>query len=902
MAKEKLDKKILENNNFEAIMIGLMMILISAIGLIGKGPVGEFLQYNMLFLFGMYYILVYLFIVFLGIYLIVKKHFLNIKFNMYLVAGILFFLILLSASNISNEQITLTNFASLYLENLSSAGISLFSVEGINEVLHSGGGFFGYLLQGALTTCFSYIGYIVALSIFGVVALLICLKEPIFHLFKFFKNMKKRESEEKVEEPKRTLEANELLETSENEENDEEEVEQVDENKYSLETYAAQSLEKIQEPTEDLDITKSKTVDIKMDHPTINVSYNTYTIDKVDSVDASRFNKEEKKSSFDFTDVNPIEEDDLVSIPSIKPSYEVKEERIVKEKPVVTKLEVETADIPVVTKEITNNNTPVIEKIVPQEEVKIFNETSTGIQKDVSSSIIGDLTNREKMEDKQYEDSSIHKKKSLKDYHYPPIDIFKDHPNENATHENIALAETRLVKLNETFTEFRVGARCESYTIGPSVTRFNVRMNEGVKVGTLESVKNEIGQKLGGVKNVRLELVVEGKDTSSIELGNAKAEAVSFKDCLNAIASKTKEKDKLLVPLGKGIDNEVESVNIDELPHLLVAGTTGSGKSVFINTIIAALLMRNRPDELKLMLIDPKQVEFTKYDGLPHLLCPVVTSDKQGIKAFKKLVEEMERRYTLFREKGKGVTKISEYNALAPKLGLDPLPNIVVIVDEFSDFMSEHGKEIEPNVKRLCQKSRACGIYLIICTQRPSVNVVTGDIKAVVPSRIGLKLPSFTDSRTILDEGGAEQLIGHGDMLCKLPGHSSMIRVQGSYIPTDEIIDLIDYIKSQAELDYDPNFTDLDTVEESSNFMEAALSDQGAAGDELLDQARAHVISTHIASTSNLQSRFGIGFPRADKLLMLLEDEGVLGRNPNGRRIVKVTKEEWNEAHPDKQI
>ena len=889
MAKEKFNKKILENNNFECVMIGIMMILISLIGLIGKGPVGEFLQYCLLFLFGMYYILVYLFIIFLGVYLIIKKSFLKIRFNMFFVATLLIFVVLLAASSRANETITLTNFAPLYLENLHSSDITLFNVEGLSAVLHSGGGFFGFLLQGFMVTCFTYVGYIVALALFGVIAVLILLKNPIIFIVKYFKSLRKVKAEDKKVDETKKEEQEELTE-----ENDTsllslpiEEEQEEQEEKFDIADYAEQSLAPVEE--EDvLPVTKSQTVDIKMVNPTINVSYNTFKIDKVDSVEDVKPQKKEEifeSETYDFNDIKPKAETIIPTISSVE-----------------HKTIYQTQEVPVVSKEVNNNNTTIIEHHYDKPHI---DKVTSPIEQVNATPIIGDSTDRSRPKDQEFIDEAP-KKKSLNGYKYPPITIFKDHINEDVTAENKVLAENRLEKLNETFQEYKIGARCESYTIGPSVTRFNVRMNEGVKVGQLESVKNEIGLKLGGVKNVRLELVVEGKDTSSIELGNSKAESVSFKDCLNAIASRTKPKDKLLVPLGKGIDNNVESVNIDELPHLLVAGTTGSGKSVFINTIIAALLMRNRPDELKLMLIDPKQVEFVKYEGLPHLLCPIVTDARQGKMAFKKLVEEMERRYTLFREKGKGVTKISEFNAIAPKLGLEPLPNIVVIVDEFSDFMSEYGKEIEPNVKRLCQKSRACGIYLIICTQRPSVNVVTGDIKAVVPSRIGLKLPSFTDSRTILDEGGAEQLIGYGDMLCKLPGHSSMIRVQGSYIPTDEIIDLIDFIKNEAEVEYDNNFLNLDAQNDDNgngNFMAGVQGMGGDNNDEFLDAAREHVLTSRIASTSNLQSRFGIGFPRADKLLMLLENEGVVARNASGnRRIVKMTVSEWNTLHPDKPI
>jgi S-DNA-T family DNA segregation ATPase FtsK/SpoIIIE len=294
--------------------------------------------------------------------------------------------------------------------------------------------------------------------------------------------------------------------------------------------------------------------------------------------------------------------------------------------------------------------------------------------------------------------------------------------------------------------------------------------------------------------------------------------------------------------------------------------------------------MRNTPDELKLMLIDPKKVEFSKYANLPHLLCPIITDAKEGKEALKRLVQEMERRYEMLSEKG--ASKISEYNEFAELQGFEKMPNIVLVCDEFSDFMSEYGKEIEQSVKRLAQKARACGIYLIICTQRPSVNVITGDIKAVVPSRIGLLVPQYVDSKTILDEGGAESLLGNGDMLCRIPRHNSLVRVQGAFISGVEILQICQYIKDQVEVCYDRNFLDLvpqQVVTFHSN------GERRKEIDELHEECKAHVIKTRIASTSNLQSNFGIGYARADHILNCLEEEGVVKRVNGGRRIVVAT-------------
>ena len=415
-------------------------------------------------------------------------------------------------------------------------------------------------------------------------------------------------------------------------------------------------------------------------------------------------------------------------------------------------------------------------------------------------------------------------------------------------------------------------------------------MNEGVRVNTLSSVSNEISIALNGNKTVRLEMVVEGRDTSSIEVGNEKPTGVSFRECFEQIKDRTSPKDKLLIPLGKDIEGRVVTTSMDELPHLLVAGTTGSGKSVFVNTIIATFIMRNTPDELKLMLIDPKKVEFSKYANLPHLLCPIITDAKEGKEALKRLVAEMERRYELLSQRG--AAKISEYNEFAEIQGFEKMSSIVLVCDEFSDFMSEHGKEIEQSVKRLAQKARACGIYLIICTQRPSVSVITGDIKAVIPSRVGLLVPQYVDSKTILDEGGAESLLGNGDMLCRIPRHNSLVRVQGAFISGVEIVTITQFIIDQREVEYDQSFLNLvpqTTISFHGN------GERRKELDKLHEECKAHVIRTRIASTSNLQSNFGIGYARADHILNCLEDEGVVKRANGNRRIVVATASEAEE-------
>ncbi len=555
-----------------------------------------------------------------------------------------------------------------------------------------------------------------------------------------------------------------------------------------------------------------------------------------------------------------------------------------KEKPVINNIEVskKVEEPQKVVNNTYNSTTNYYSKPTSQSSFEKVNN-SQSVENVVSTPTI-EVINESKQEQVKVNENVTIKPKPKKPYVLPPFEILKYHPSEDTKTLNENAAADKAAKINKTFQEYKIGAQVISYTIGPSVTRFNVKMNEGVRVNDLTKVVDEVSIALNGDKSVRLETVVEGRNTSSIEVGNVKATPVDFKECFEAIKDKTGDKNKLLIPLGKDIEGKVVTTLIDELPHVLVAGTTGSGKSVFINTIIATLLMRNTPDELKLMLIDPKKVEFSKYNDLPHLLCPVISDAKDGKVALKKMVDEMERRYELLARVG--ASKIAEYNEIAELEHYEKMSNIVLIIDEFSDFMSEYGKEIELSVKRLCQKSRACGIYLIICTQRPSVNVITGDIKGVIPSRIGLLVPSYVDSKTILDEAGAESLLGYGDMLCRLPRHNSLVRLQGSFVSSAEVFELCKFIKAQREPEYDRNFMNLN---ESSSLN--ALGGDGTGRkkerDELADAAKALIIEKQQPSTSFIQRELGVGFPRADKILADLEDEGVLIRDPsNGRRTI----------------
>lgn len=862
------------SNDVEATLIGVMLLLVSLIGLLGKGPVGQFLQYCIVFIFGNFYFLVYAYLIFISLYFIIAKKMYTVKINMYLFASILILFSLLIGASSTNIDLTISNFSNTYINILNATpGISLFKITSFEAISYTGGGYLGFLLRGFLNTCFTSVGTTIVVAVFAFVGISVFLKDFIVYFIRFFKAVKTKTEErrsKKLEEHKSEEETKTKVNGVSFVSDDEPIVTEPEIKTFKPEYKEERSTQVVKEEPTPFVVKEEKLAPFIVKEEPAKPLF----VEESRHGEENSFTPENKMQL--FVDDIPNEEEkksesvgvksETIPVEPVKKTYEEVNNQILE--PIVSKPINNIKEEPII-----NNSSFVNEEVAPT-------------QSNVSNN---ELEHEEK-------------RPLYENYQLPPLSILKDPQNDDVSLENRIIAEQRLNKINELFQQFKIGATAISYTIGPSCTRFNIKMNPGVKVNVLSSIQNEIAIYLGGNKTVRLELVVEGRDTSSIEIGNVKISSVSFKECLKSISNRTSPKDKLLVPLGKGIEGNVITVSLDELPHLLVAGTTGSGKSVLINTMIASLIMRNRPDELKLMLIDPKKIEFSKYNDLPHLLCPVISEAVEGKNALKKLVAEMENRYSLFLTKGKGCSKISEFNELAEVLGLEKLPNIVMICDEFSDFMSEYGKEIEPLIKRLAQKARACGIYLIICTQRPSATVITGDIKAVVPSRISLSVSQALESRIILDEGGAESLLGNGDMLARIPRHNSLLRVQGSFVTNLELISVCDFIRSQAKADYNQDFVNL--VEQDDlggvNQFEGGFGTRKQK-DVLHEQAKRHVVESRIASTSNLQSFFGIGYARADHILNCLEDEGVIKRASNGnRRIVVMTMEDYERQQQEK--
>lgn len=519
-------------------------------------------------------------------------------------------------------------------------------------------------------------------------------------------------------------------------------------------------------------------------------------------------------------------------------------------------VDMETGEI--LTEEAVQNLPPIPEEkwvepeiILPQAELKFPEQEDDSDDQDVQV----DFSAKEALE-----------------YKLPSLQLFApDKPKDQSKEKKIVRENIKI--LEATFASFGIKVTVERAEIGPSVTKYEVKPAVGVRVNRISNLSDDLALALA-VKDVRIEAPIPGKSLIGIEVPNSDIATVSFRELWEQ--SQTKAENFLEIPLGKAVNGTARAFDLSKMPHLLVAGSTGSGKSVAVNGIIASILMKARPDQVKFMMVDPKMVELSVYNDIPHLLIPVVTNPRKASKALQKVVDEMENRYELFAKVG--VRNIAGFNAKVEEFNSQseykqiPLPFIVVIVDELADLMMVASKEVEDAIIRLGQKARAAGIHMILATQRPSVDVISGLIKANVPSRVAFAVSSGTDSRTILDENGAEKLLGRGDMLFKPIDENHPVRLQGSFISDDDVERIVNFIKTQADADYDESF---DPGEVSEN--EGEFSDGDAGGDPLFEEAKSLVIETQKASASMIQRRLSVGFNRATRLMEELEMAGVIG-------------------------
>ncbi|MBR6894926.1 MAG: DNA translocase FtsK [Lactococcus sp.] len=463
-------------------------------------------------------------------------------------------------------------------------------------------------------------------------------------------------------------------------------------------------------------------------------------------------------------------------------------------------------------------------------------------------------------------------------YQLPEVSLLAPTPIKNQVNER-SNVQNNIKILETTFKSFGIQATVESAVVGPSVSKYEIKLATGVKVSRILNLQDDLALALAA-KDVRIEAPIPGKSLVGIEIPNAEVAMVGFREMWES--AQTSPENLLEVPLGKAVDGSIKTFNLAKMPHILVAGSTGSGKSVAVNGIIASILMKALPSQVKFLMIDPKMVELDVYNDIPHLLIPVVTNPRKAARALQKIVDEMESRYELFRRVGS--RNIEGYNAKVDAFNAESqekqqtLPLIVVIVDELADLMMVASKEVEDAIIRIGQKARAAGIHMILATQRPSVDVISGLIKANVPSRVAFAVSSGTDSRTILDSNGAEKLLGRGDMLFKPIDENHALRLQGAFLSDEDVASVVSFIKDQASADYDDTFDPGEVAEDDARSFDgnsaAAVTD---SGDPLFEDAKQLVVEYQKASASMLQRRLSTGFNRATRIMEELEAAGIIG-------------------------
>ncbi len=473
-------------------------------------------------------------------------------------------------------------------------------------------------------------------------------------------------------------------------------------------------------------------------------------------------------------------------------------------------------------------------------------------------------------------------------YEFPPVSLLNESKKSGKDYTNRELKEIA-IKLQKTLESFGVDAKVTNVTRGPTVTRYELQPSVGVKVSKILRLSDDLALNLAA-KSIRIEAPIPGKSAVGIEVPNKNTDTVSLREIIESDEF-IDAKSKLSFSLGRGIDGNACVGDIAKMPHMLIAGSTGSGKSVCINSIIMSILYKAKPSEVKLILVDPKVVELSVYNGIPHLLIPVVTDPKKAAGALNWAVQEMENRYQLFANKG--VRDIRGYNELLQNDGEEGvLPQIVIVIDELADLMMVASNEVEDSICRIAQKARAAGMHLIIATQRPSVDVITGIIKANIPSRIAFTVSSQIDSRTILDMGGAEKLLGRGDMLYYPVGEAKPIRIQGSFVSDSEVEEVIDYIKENNEVRYNENV--LESLEKA-NAPQVSTDDEDDC-DEFLTEAIELAVNMGQISASMIQRKFKVGYARAGRIVDQMEDRGIIsGHQGSKPRQVLISKEEWEE-------
>ena len=753
MAKRKKSKESKSSPTYSVELTGLILILIGIIGM-GFGIIGNFIKQFMMFLAGEFWFVILFGVLILGISMLFKRK-LPKFFSSRLIGVYILFAIILVLGHF--ELLKKTNgFSDLMDVTYNNYMTRIGTMEESSSILSSGsssivigGGLIGSLLAGGLKAAFSLTGTKIVLVVLGIFSFILIFNITLSDILNKFVSLFKKDNDD---------------DEKENVKNKKEYIIEGDE------LVGIKNVKDKDEPTE-----KEKIVITSID-------------------DLKNINTPEKNIKESF-DVNPIENDEGASNPSV--------------------------------------------------------------------------------------------------YRLPKFDLLTPTPKNKKNSEEPFIKENQ-IKLEKVLNDFDIKGKVVEIHIGPAVTEYEIIVPSGTKVSRIVGINKEIALAMAA-KEVRIQAPIPGKNTIGIEIPNREISSVGFREVLEA-TWQNNGANKILVALGKDIMGTSILADLSKMPHLLVAGSTGSGKSVCINTIICSILMRYKPDEVKLVLVDPKKVELTNYNGIPHLLCPVVSDPKKASVVLQKVVAEMEKRYDIFAEKE--VKNIAGYNDLIekerkknPDINTTRMPYIVVIIDELADLMLVASKEVQDSIMRITQMARAAGIHLIVATQRPSTDIITGVIKNNIPSRIAFSVSSAIDSRTILDASGAESLLGKGDMLYLPMGESHTTRIQGCFISDNEISKLIEYCKAQAQVKYNEEFTNQESPHTSSSG--SSNSDTDSGDDPMYNEVVEFAIETGKISASLIQRRFRFGYNRAARMVDLLESRGIVGPQ-NGSKprevLVKLEK------------
>lgn len=859
MAKEKkeelVDKKKKLSYETEVALLGLMLAIVSLIGLLNQGYFGSLITYLLVFVFGSWYYAVLVALIYIGGFLFIKRKKPKFVSTLTTISFVLLVGFLAIASS-KYEGASLSNWYTYYKAAFDrcSEGIHI-SVSNINQV---GGGIVGYSMYALLVTALGEFMSNVIIVVLVMAFAYLAFKKPLTFLYEKFMKYSEILTERKKEKKKTSNVKPEKVQIESKDDSKKEKKEQTHFLTYDIFT------EKIFDEEE---VTIEMTNPFQENNKYINE--NIATTSTNESVNEEVIDDNEQTLNIQ-EEVNPITSEvddvynDLYDYDNQElENFTIKEkvstviensgfENIVREEKIISEPEIIKTEPISYEDEIVSKDTVVTIESTPIEQVS----SEPYMMDNNIKETVGDL-----------------------------YSLLVDNVASNASEELKDEVETNCTRINQKLEELNIKARVSNYIIGPCVTRYEIVPEIGVRVSSIVNIQNDLKLALAAV-NLRMEAPIPGKSAVGIEVANKKRYPVFLKEVLE---TKIDNDDKLLVAIGKDLNNSPVTISIDKMPHLLIAGATGSGKSVCINAIIMSLILRATPDEVKMILVDPKKVEMLPYANMPHLLCPVVTDPKKASNALKKVVVEMDKRYDLFANNG--VRNIDAYNKLE---GKERLYKLVVIIDELADLMLVASKEVEESIQRITQLARAAGIYLIVATQRPSVDVITGVIKANIPSRIAFSVSSMVDSRTILDRAGAEDLLGKGDMLMDISGSGSLNRVQGVLVSDEEIEKVVEQVKLKYDVEFKEEFLNLedDKKEIINNLSE--LGDNNGE-DDLYNDIKTFVIQNQRASTSLLQRYFSLGYARAARMMDRLEQDGIVSAS-NGikPREILVKEDDLN--------